>query len=177
MCHDGCDKGSSVKGTLANLLDALPHAGVLEWIGLRGARRQPMDEVDEALLATGCDAGAGLVGDRYGGRTGERHVTLVQAEHLGVIAAFARVDELRPALLRRNLVVSGLNLLALKGRRVRIGDAATLEITGACHPCSRMEELLGAGGYNAVRGHGGMTARVLEGGHIRRGDAVRAVAR
>jgi MOSC domain-containing protein YiiM len=68
-------------------------------------------------------------------------------------------------------VVEGVNLLALKGRRFRIG-AALLEHSGECHPCSRMEEEFGPGGYNAVRGHGGVTARVIEGGAIRLGDAL-----
>ncbi|MGY2894268.1 MOSC domain-containing protein [Deinococcus sp. UYEF24] len=101
---------------------------------------------------------------------GKRQVTLIQAEHLPVIAALAGLPEVAPETLRRNIVVSGLPLLALKDRRFRLGSEeggwVLLEGTGECHPCSRMEEALGPGGYNAVRGHGGITARVLEGGTI-----------
>ena len=74
-------------------------------------------------------------------------------------------------LTRRNIVVSGINLLALAKRRFRIGEVV-LETTGPCEPCSRMEENLGPGGYNAMRGHGGITARVAKGGTISVGDAV-----
>jgi MOSC domain-containing protein YiiM len=98
-------------------------------------------------------------------------VTLVQREHLASIARYLGVGVVEPHLLRRNIVVAGVNLLALKDRQLRIGGAV-LAVTGECHPCSRMEEALGAGGYNAVRGHGGITARVIGGGEIRVGDSL-----
>ena len=125
------------------------------------------------------EAGAGLLGDRYAlsnGRVGngKRGITLIQAEHLPVIAALAGHETVSPATLRRNVVVSGLPLVALKGRRFRIGEVL-LEGTGSCDPCSRMEAALGPGGYNAMRGHGGLCARILEGGTLNRGDAVVAL--
>ena len=76
--------------------------------------------------------------------------------------------------LRRNLVVSGINLAGLRGRAVALGGAL-LEITGPCAPCSRMEAAFGPGGYAAVRGQGGMTARVLQPGPVSLGDALRPI--
>lgn len=150
------------------LMACLPQVGRLEWIGLRPARDVAMSAVDQVRVD-----GAGLVGDRHRSSGGRRAVTLIQAEHLPVIAALSSRPGLAPATLRRNLVVSGLPLLALKGRRFRIG-ACLFEATGPCDPCSRMEQALGAGGYNAMRGHGGITARVLVAGELRLGDAVEA---
>ena len=145
--------------------------GRLEWIGLRPARRAPVMSVAEAVL----EAGTGLAGDRYrGGGAGTRQVTIISAASLRAIADHLGLDHAAPERLRRNLVVTGINPLALKGRRFRVG-AAILEHTGECHPCSRMEEEFGPGGYNAVRGQGGITARVLEGGAIRIGDTVERV--
>ena len=141
--------------------------GRVEWIGLRPARRADMQVVDEARL----DPSNGLIGDRYAGRSGSRHVTLIQRENLAAIAAHLGLDAVPPDQLRRNILVSGINLLALKDRPFRMGEAV-LEMTGDCHPCSRMEEIFGPGGYNAVRGHGGITARVREGGIVRIGDGL-----
>ena len=101
-------------------------------------------------------------------------MTLLQAEHLPVIAALVGRGEIDPALLRRNLVVSGINLLALVAAEFAVGPVRLLG-TGRCHPCSRMEEALGPGGYNAMRGHGGITALVLEPGVLAIGDPVRLV--
>jgi len=155
---------------MQTLLNSLPQTGEVLWIGLRPGHRQPVESVEGAEAVPG----NGLVGDRFRGRGAEskRQVTLIQAEHLAAVGSFLGSGPIDPALLRRNIVVSGLNLLALKEKHFRIGDAV-LEYTGQCHPCSRMEETLGPGGYNAMRGHGGITARVIEGGLIRVGDGVR----
>ncbi len=152
---------------LSRLMARLPRAGRVQWIGLRPAREVAMHEVEAVQAITG----KGLVGDRYASASGKRGVTLIQAEHLPAVAALSGLERVAPSILRRNIVVAGLPLLALKGMRFRIGEAL-LEGTGPCDPCSRMEVALGEGGYNAMRGHGGITARVLEGGWIRLGDSV-----
>jgi MOSC domain-containing protein YiiM len=156
---------------LGRLMANLPRAGRVEWIGLRPKRDVPMREVMQVQAI----AGKGLVGDRYAGDSGKRGVTLIQSEHLNAIAALSGHERVAPALLRRNLVVSGLPLIALKGRRFRIGEVL-LEGVGECDPCSRMEDALGPGGYNAMRGHGGLCARILEGGLLQVGDSVIALA-
>jgi MOSC domain-containing protein YiiM len=156
---------------LGALMATLPRAGQVQWIGLRPARDVPMVEVGQAQVI----AGKGLVGDRYGSGSGKRGITLIQAEHLPAIAALSGRDDVAPALLRRNVVVSGIPLVALKGRRFRIGEAV-FEGTQPCDPCSRMEDALGAGGYNAMRGHGGLCARVLRDGVISLGDELVALA-
>ena len=162
------------KSTVARLLATLPQTGRLEWIGQRPLRRQPLVAVAAAELLTDSH----LLGDHARPKAGgKRQITLLQHEHLGAVAGYLGLPEaLDPARLRRNLVVSGLNLLALKNRQIRIGDEVVLDITGECHPCSRMEEELGPGGYNAMRGHGGLTAHIAQGGLIRVGDAVRVLA-
>ncbi len=161
---------------IKDLFSVFPRPGRVAWIGIRPERRGPVLVVNEVDASED----AGLLGDHYSGQSGNRHVTLIQAEHLPAVAALLDLAELDPALLRRNIVVSGLNLLALKDQVIQIGEAdadgpalpVVLEITGQCHPCSKMETALGPGGYNALRGHGGMTARVRQGGTIRVGDAI-----
>jgi MOSC domain-containing protein YiiM len=159
--------------TVRDLLKPLHVVGRVEAIVVRGDSRQPASR-SESVEAV---AGIGLAEDRLGLR-GEPELstpqfTPIRHEHLAAIASLAGVPAVDPAALRRNLVVSGINLLALKNARVRIGEAL-LEIVGPCHPCSRMEDAVGPGGYAAMRGHGGMTARVIEGGRIAVGDSVRA---
>jgi MOSC domain-containing protein YiiM len=141
--------------------------GLVGWIGLRPERRQAMQPVPRAEIA-----GDGLVGDH--GRAGKRAVTLIQAEHLVPIGSYLGQAAPAPGTLRRNIVVEGLNLMALRGRRIAVGGAV-LEITGPCAPCSRMEAALGPGGYAAMRGHGGWCAGVVSPGSVAIGDPVRPV--
>ena len=153
-----------MKGQLGAMMARHAVPGRLDWIGLRAERYAPIDVVDTAELTE-----TGLVGDH--GRAGKRAVTLIQSEHLPVIAALSGHDQIQPERLRRNLLISGLNLLALRKGPLAIGDAM-LEIHGPCPPCSRMETELGPGGYNAMRGHGGWYASVSKPGVISLGDTI-----
>jgi MOSC domain-containing protein YiiM len=141
--------------------------GRIVWLGIRRARKAEVEPVDGIVLSPE----QGLAGDHYGGRSGQRQVTLIEAEQLAAIAGSLGRDTLPPALTRRNVVLQGVNLQALRGATLSLGEAV-LEVTGDCHPCSRMEAVLGPGGYNAMRGRGGMTARVLAGGIVSLNDVV-----
>jgi MOSC domain-containing protein YiiM len=140
--------------------------GKVLWIGIRPQTRKPIQVLTETFANIG-----GLLDDRYnkGNAESKRQVTLIQHEHLQAAASFLGKEYIDPALVRRNIVVKGINLNALKGKQFKIGEAI-LEMTGFCFPCSRIEENLGKGGYNAMRGHGGITCRVIQEGAIKVGD-------
>lgn len=157
---------------MSELLETIPQVGRLEWIGLASTRLEPMTMPESAELVVG----KGIVGEHHAKRrASKREVTIIQWEHLATVASIMHRDNVDPGLLRRNLAVSGINLLALKNATFQIGDVV-LQGTGPCEPCSRMEENLGTGGYNAMRGHGGITAKVIQAGVIQKGDPVRFVA-
>lgn len=142
--------------------------GKIEWIGIRSEKRGDLLDVTQVAISED----SGLQGDHYSARSNKRQVTLIQAEHLQAVASILGKEKIDPKLTRRNIVISGINLLAFKGLQFQLGDDVILETTGVCHPCSRMEENLGDGGYHAMRGHGGITARVVRGGTIRLRDKV-----
>ena len=153
---------------MQQLRNTLPQVGRVEWISVRPSKKEPAVVVADVQALVD----AGLEGDRWRGRPGSsREVTLIQKEHLAVIAGCLGLDTVSPILLRRNIMVSGINLLALKDKRIMVGEAI-LEYSSLAHPCSKMEADLGPGGYNAMRGHGGITARVLQSGLIRTQDDV-----
>ena len=158
--------------TIKDLRNTLPQVGKVQWIGIRPGKREKVAEVEEVKVSVE----SGLEGDHYSGSSKKRQVTLIQAEHLQAVASLLSVESIDPGLTRRNLLISGINLNALQDQRFQVGEVI-LETTGHCYPCSRMEENLGPGGYNAMRGHGGITARVIRGGSIGKGQAVRLLAK
>jgi len=159
----------SPMSNMKELLRTIPQIGKLELITVRPER----DVKSTILELAEISQKEGLVKDRYQGRSKKRQVTLIQAEHLIAVASMLGKDKIDPLLTRRNLVISGVNLLAFKDQQFQIGEEVILEMTGLCHPCSKMETNFGAGGYNAMRGHGGITTKVIRGGTIRKGDEVK----
>ena len=143
--------------------------GTLEWIGLRTERRGEIKIVESAQALVGL----GLKGDHRCLKSpgSARQVTIISREYIHQIAQQLGKDFIDPILLRRNLVISGMNLNLLRFQRLQIGEAI-LETSALCDPCSRMDENLGAGGAAAMFGYGGLCAKVVKGGLIRLGDPV-----
>jgi MOSC domain-containing protein YiiM len=141
------------------ILAAAPQ-GRVERILVRPKRLEPPTLVDTWEVGDSTDHA----------RSKSRAVTLIQAEHLAAMASLLG----RPVAftdLRRNILVSGINLAGLDGRPFRVGNAL-LEGTEPCHPCKRMVDALGNDGYAAMLGHGGLCAKILEPGTISIGDVV-----
>ncbi len=143
--------------------------GQLTWIGVRPKRREPLMSVTTVTAV----AELGLEGDHRMTKSpgSGRQVTLISQEFIDQIAHFTGHSDIAPEVLRRNLVVSGINLNGLRRQRFKIGHAL-FEATQLCHPCARMEQALGTGGVAAMMGHGGLCAKIIEGGTISVGDTV-----
>ncbi len=141
--------------------------GQLEWIGLRPGRKQPMVSVNSVMAL----AELGLEGDHRCDKTpgSARQVTLIAAESIRTIETYTGQQSISPDLLRRNLVISGINLHVLRHQQFQIGEAL-FEATAICHPCSRMNQALGAGGAAAMFGYGGLCAKIIKTGLIHVGD-------
>lgn len=154
--------------SIMELSNVFSQTGEVVWIGVRPERKKAMKNKNSVKAIES----SGLDDDHYKSQGGKRQVTLIQVEHLMAVASFLGTAEIDPGLVRRNIVVKGINLLSLKNKTFKIGETVVMEGTGQCHPCSRMEAALGKGGYNAMRGHGGITAKILEGGMIKIGDQI-----
>jgi len=125
-----------------------------------------MASVDEALAVEG----RGLEGCRHSRRAhGHKRQVLLLDERA--------LEELRlaPGALKENVVVSGLPLEGyVPGQRLALGDEVVVELTGPCVPCSKLERLR-PGLLKESWGRRGQLARILRGGRLRTGDAVRVL--
>ena len=144
--------------------------GCVTWIAIRPRRREPMQQQSRVRAV----ADLGLEGDHRMTKTpgSGRQVTFISQEFIRQIAEQLGIEHLDPGRLRRNIVMAGLNLNALRRQRFWVGEAL-FEATQLCHPCARMESELGPGGVMAMFGYGGLCAKVIEGGAIEVGGIVR----
>lgn len=144
-------------------------AGRVEWIGLRPCHKGDIEIVERVEAIEN----RGLLGDHRAARVSEsaRQVTLINLEDIHALQQLLAREAIAPALLRRNIVVSGINLHAMRYQSLRIGSA-TLELNAPCHPCQRMERAVGEGAFISMYGRGGYCARVIAAGRIAVGDAL-----
>jgi hypothetical protein len=150
--------------------------GVIELIALAAEAEGPMKAVSSAEAVEG----RGLLGDRYerqagtfsnpGGRGYD--LTLVEAEALEELSA--KGVELAPDEARRNIVVRGIALDDLIGRRFRVGEVECLG-QRRCEPCAHLERLTRPGVLRGLVHRGGLRADILSGGRIRTGDGIEAL--
>jgi MOSC domain-containing protein YiiM len=137
-----------------------------------GPGLHPTTDVEEVEVR----AGRGLVGDRYYGVPAhyEAQVTFFAAEVFeALLAEFGR-DDLAPILTRRNIVTRGANLNQLIGQEFSLDTGSgpvKLLGTKPCSPCAWMDAMLGEGAHAFLRGRGGLRARILTNGTLRRGPA------
>ncbi|TME56894.1 MAG: MOSC domain-containing protein [Chloroflexi bacterium] len=131
-------------------------------IQLCPGHREPMQQVPTARLVEG----VGIEGDKHASAASKRQVLLADREALDAVAVL-------PGTIKENVTVEGVDVMRLPaGTRLRLGGSAVLEITAICEPCFRMDEI--RDGLRAeLEGRRGMLARVVEGGTIGVGDAIR----
>ena len=111
----------------------------------------------------------GLEGDRHAKRGGPRQVLLADIETL-------KSHGLSPGIIKENITIEGVDLFSAEpGQVFFIGDQVTMEVTGECVPCSRMDEIR-TGLQEELDGRRGILVIVLNGGSLRVGDAVRLEA-
>lgn len=134
------------------------------WMSRRPYKGSPVEELDQLQLTVE----NGMIGDHYSGTSRKRQVSLMQEDFLMQVSQRMglKVDM---TMTRRNILIQGINLTDLIGKRFRIGTAV-LEGTGPCKPCKQMDTTIGPGGWKAMEGLAGITACVLEDGEVKVGD-------
>ena len=139
----------------------------------------PAPAAPESVGRADVVAGRGLVGDRYSRRPehADAGVTLLAVESLETVAAELGVPPFDPLLARRNVVLRGADVEALRGVDLTLdcGDGP-VHLRGGrpAAPCSWMDAVLASGAHAALRGRAGVRCAARSGGVLRVGLAVLA---
>ena len=129
------------------------------------------DAPAEALEAAAFRADFGLEGD-WRSRPGRgRQITLIQEDALTHVATVLGIDAVPPGASRRQVVVRGMALNDIVGRRLQVGPVL-IDVHDRCDPCENMEVKIGPGARAAMAERGGVCGRIVEGGTVRPGDRV-----
>lgn len=117
-----------------------------------------------------CRAGLGLEGDRFYGYRPDYNgqVTFFAWEVFERLQRELNVPALRPDAFRRNVLVEGAHLNSLVGSRFTLAGV-DFEGMGEAKPCDWMNQAVAPGAEKWLRGHGGLRAKILTDGVLRRG--------
>lgn len=147
--------------------------GVVQEIYVTGEGSAAMERVEEVRTIEGC----GIEGDRYCEGTGfwTRYgdvcqVTLIESEDLDYIEGELGI-RVKNGEHRRNIITRGIRLGGLRRKRFRVGEAV-LEYDRPRPPCRHVQDLSESGMTRALKGRGGICARVIKAGWIRTRDAI-----
>lgn len=124
------------------------------------------------VAAVRCRAGWGLEGDRFYGYRPDYNgqVTFFAWEAYTAAQREFGVPALRPDAFRRNVLVEGMDLNALIGTRFTLGGVQ-FEGMSESRPCAWMNQVVAPGAEAWLRGRGGLRAKILTDGELRRGPA------
>jgi MOSC domain-containing protein YiiM len=123
--------------------------------------------------------GKGIAGDaRYFGRlsrdTGQptrRQVSLIEREQIAEHAAALGLPSITPGAVRSNVETTGINLIALLGREIEIGEAV-LRLYAPRDPCAKMDAICQGLRARMMDQRQGVLAEVVRSGKVRVGDAI-----
>ncbi len=130
--------------------------------------QEPADHPMQKVAEVECVAGSGLRGDRYFDYKPDYkgQVTLFSQEVIDDLCTRFQLSDLDPWVFRRNIIVEGVDLNALIGEEFEVQGVRFMG-TEEAEPCFWMNEAVCAGAEEAMRGHGGLRARILTDGVLR----------
>ena len=114
-----------------------------------------------------CVAGQGIEGDRYFGHQEnfKGQITFIAEDIVSSIESKLGLPPFDRSVLRRNVLISGVDLNSLIGKQFRISDV-TFSGSEECSPCYWMDEAVGPGAHEALKGNGGLRCRIENSGTL-----------